>query len=281
MARPTQQLRDFIRRYVPNWLQDVLNQNNGFKILYVLAQQLDTILDVCTQGTIAQFPGIGTVTALPTIGQQRGIVQGIGESNAAYEQRLIAWLDTWYQAGSSAIMVTEIQAYIGGSPIVRVVDRSGNWCSIDGSGNVTFVTGVPLNWDTISNPERQPPNPYWSDLWIIVNPVPWPATGLSLASLVPIWGQYGGMTVGTGHAVPRSANDTIRSIVSTWKGAHTWVEAIIWSYNATLFNPGNIGAAGNPDGTWGYWGKPSGGTFVPARTGAADDSVVYWIPPNG
>ena len=71
----------------------------------------------------------------------------------------------------------------------------------------------------------------------------------------------------------------ILQIVGQWKGLHTFCRAIIFCYNANLFDPGNPSYPGNPDGHFGRWAKDDGaGNQVPAR------NIVdcrYMIPPKG
>jgi hypothetical protein len=272
-------LRDLLKSIVPNWLSDRAGLNSGFKVLYTIALMGDCMIEAGLEGVRASWPGKGTPTALPLIGQSRGIAQGEAESIASYAKRLRAWLQTWDNAGSSEVLAQSIQSYLGNNPLVRIVDRSGNWVTANTDGTTTFVPAGTAawtwNWDGTSNPERAG---WWSDLWIIVYPTEWAITGATLSSLVGIWGTSTG--VGTGHAVPRTAVDAILGLVQTWKGAHTWVEAIVWSYDAALFDPASSNA-GNPDGNWGYWSKISGNTRVASRTGSADGTVRYWIPTNG
>lgn len=283
-------LRDMLRSWIPFWMSDRVGFRNGYKFLYVCALVGDIFLKWCVEAVYSWFPGysiatfgpptghqLDATTALPLIGQSRGILKGEAETWASYAKRLIGWLEAWEAAGSSEILVEQIQAYLANKPMVRIVDRAGFWVTIDTSGNITTATSA-WNWDGVLNPERAG---WWSDLWIIVYPCEWPITGTSLASLVGIWGNNNAATqVGTGHAVPRSAVDAILAILETWKGAHCWCVAILWSYDATLFVPG-APVSGDPDGTWTEWSKMSGGMRVPARTGASDGRVRYWIPANG
>jgi hypothetical protein len=272
-------LRNGLLSIVPKWLSNRPALNSGFKILYVIALMGDCMIETALEGVRAAWPGRGTPTADPLIGQSRGIAQGEAESSASYEARLRAWLTTWQNAGSSEVLSQAIQSYLGNNPIVRIVDRSGNWVTANQDGTTTYLPAGTAawvwNWDQLNNPER---DGWWADLWIIVYPTEWSITGTTLSSLIGIWGTYTG--VGTGHAVPRAAVDAILGLVAQWKGAHTWIEAIIYSYDATLFNPSTINA-GNPDGTWAFWSKPSGNTRVVARNGSTNGKVRYWIPAAG
>lgn len=283
-----QGIRNALHKIVPRWLsrrpqttQRPVGFEFGFRYLWMIATTADVFLELTIEGIFSWFPGytlgdtsqlLDPSTALPLIGRSRGIMRGEADTDASFAARLPHWLEDWEGAGSSEVLAKEIQAYLGNTPMVRIVDRAGNWVTRASDGTVTKVNAA-WNWDSVSNPERAG---YWSDLWIIVYPCEWPVTGATLASLVGAWGTYQG--VGTGHAVPRAAVDAILNLVETWKGAHTWCVAILWSYDATLFVPGSP-VAGDPDGTWGGWSKNVGGTQVPARLN--DGRVRFWIPAQG
>lgn len=246
-------VRDWLRAFVPKWLSNRPGLNNGFKMLWGMAFQADILIELAVEAVGSWWPGyslgatnqaLDASTALPLIGLSRGIVQGEAESNASYAARLPGWLDDWANAGSAEILAQQIQAYIGNTPMVRVVDRAGNWVTVASDGTITKTVAA-WDWDSVSNPERAN---WWSDLWIIVYPCEWPITGFDLGALVGVWGTYDG--AGTGHGVPRAAVDAILAILAQWKGAHCWCQAIIYSYDPTLFVPGSP-VSGDPDGTWG------------------------------
>lgn len=266
--------RDGLRSYVPKWLSARLDMIVGWSTLYTMVATLDVGLQSILEGVIAPWPGAGTPDALPLIGASRGIRRGESDTDATYAVRLQKWRDTWDGIGSDEILVGQIQAYLGNTPTVRMVNRAGFWTSIDPSGNITHATAA-WNWDTISNPERNISGaPWWGDIWIIVYPTEWPVRA------IPADGHpWNDPDFGLGHAVTRIANDAIRAIVAQWRAPHCWLQAIIWSYNATLFDPANLSLTGNPDGNWGNWSKPDGlGGRVPARNQV---DARYWIPPNG
>jgi len=273
--------RDAFLAYTPVWLQNRQDyvsgtlKNAAARMLYSMIFPLDVAVQTILEGLKAAFPGIGTSSALPILGQARGLLQGEGESNAAFALRLINWLTTWQQsvnADGSGVgafadeqMARQIQAYLGNTPTVRVVDRSGQWVTVDPTGVATRAVAA-WNWDGTSNPERAA---YWSDIWIIVYPCEWTqAPNFQTRKAAPHTQGYG-----VGALVQRTASDAILSIVSTWKGKHTTVRAIVWSYDATLCVPGG---SNNPDGNWGEWSKLSGGhggTRIPARSANARYTV--------
>lgn len=282
--------RDALRAYIPIWLSQRPGLDVGYRILYTVALFADIALKFVIEGVYCWFPGyslgaapnqIDASTALPLVGRSRGILRGEADTDAGYAARLINWLTDWEAAGSSEILLQQIQAYLGNTPLVRIFDRAGNAISIDSSGHITEDVASWWNWDEVSNPDRVN---WWSDLWIVIYPCEWAITGSTLSTLVGIWGtpaSYTAAAVGTGHAVPRAAVDAILGIVEQWKGAHVWVEAIIWSYDSTLFVPASPTTDDPSHGTWGDWGYYdwSTSTFKPART--SDTRVRYWVPDGG
>ena len=294
----TRGIRHALTSMVPNWLSNRPTLNVGFRSLYALAMVFDFLVEMMLQGVYAAMPGKGTSTALPFIGASRGILQGLTESNTSFAVRLRNWLTFWYNAGSAEVMAQMIQSFLPNNPVVRIVDRAGNWVTANQDGTTTFARDPLWNWDSVSNPERAG---WWSDIWVIVYPDPWISweTGVNPAQFPDGWTnplantqwQSGGpQGVGIGHNVPRIAVDGILSIVSTWKGAHTYVVAMIFTTIAGLFKPGASTNPGAPDGTWGQWGKYNAGTgtYVPSRTRELNivgpgyvGHARYWTPLNG
>jgi hypothetical protein len=254
--------RDSFKSYITKWLSNRVELSVAYRFLWSMIVPFDVMMQGIIEGTQAALPGRGTATAIPLIARARGLLQGESETVDHFVARLVAWLETYDGAGSDVQLVTQIHEYLGNSPLVRVVDRAGNWVSIAADGTISRASAA-WDWDSISNPERAG---YWSDLWIIVYPCEWPVTGIG--ALVD------SHELGIGHAVPRVAAQAITGLVAQWKGAHTRVRAIIWSYDATLFDPGDMAAPGNPDGHWGRWGKRVIGDSVPAR----NTTCRYWIP---
>ena len=266
---------------LPKWLTDRPLFRNGYKLLYTFAAQLDLFVEQAVEGVYAAWPGYGTPTALPLIGQTRGIVRGEGDTDLTYAARLRDWFAMWQDMGSDDVLAREIQRYLGNTPSVRIVDRSGNWTCLDPSGVITrYDAGTSAfvwNWDGTSNPERTGPDPWWSDIWIVVEPCEWEVTGGTVGGggLAAIWGGAGG-DVGVGHAVPTIAHDAILGIVRQCKGAHTFVQAIVWSYDAD-FDPSTTSAY-NPDGTWGDWGYDGGAGLQQRRYPGRGIRARYWTP---
>lgn len=284
MSRPQRNLRDALTSIVPNWLANRPGLNTGFKVLWAMALMCDVLIEVALQGLRAAWPGKGTSTALPLVGQSRGLIQGPNEPDASFAAWCRAWLTTWFNAGSAELLAQNIQRYLtpssGPLPVVRVVDRQGQWVTANADGSTTFQVDTAWNWDSVSNPERAS---WWGDIWIVIVPSPY-AVYANLAAWSGVWGVPN--STGLGHAVPQSDVDNILSTVSTWKGLHNYVQAIIWTTNTVLFVPGSLSASGNPDGTWGTWSKVVNGVQVPARNaspsvGQGGGSVRFWEPAKG
>lgn len=262
-------LRDGLKSYVPKWLSNRAGLNAGFKVLYTIAAMGDYMLEEGLQGVRSAWPGKGTPDALPLIGQSRGLLQGPLEPNATYVARLLNYLTTWQNAGSAETLVSVIQAYmigqgslgLGNLPVVRLVDRAGNWTTANADGSIT-ETSSPFNWDQSLGWDdgrvHQPGNVvsgYWSDIWLIIAP----STGSS-----PIYAEYTGTsdpawtanfgkgaTLGGGFQIPLSVADDILAMIANFKAAHTWVRAIIWPADSTSFAPASV----TVDGTFGDWSK--------------------------
>lgn len=257
--------RDGLIHYLPAWLSPRPGKINGYAFVWCMIAPLDALIEVTLQGVRAKFPQLADPSALPLIGRSRGIPQGIGEPNSVYATRLLTWLDDWTRSGSEAIGLRMLQSYLGNHPTVRFITRAGRYTSIAPDGTVT-ATSAAWDWDSASSPSRAD---RWADMWIVVYPTQWAVAGTVGATQDLI---FDGDAVG--HAVSGAQAGDILSIVRDWVGAHIRVEAIVWSYDSSLFDPSSPSAPGNPDGTWGDWARTVGGAMVPAR----NPNCRYWIP---
>jgi hypothetical protein len=256
MSTPLRGLRDAIASFVPVWLSNRVGKNNGYKFIYVVALVCDGIITSAVEGIYSWFPGyalgatnlsVDQASALPLIGRSRGIPRGIGESAESYAARLVPWLDDWKEAGSSEILLKMLFGYLGGATRIRIVDRSGNWVTLESDGT-TSTTSAAWNWDGVSNPERAG---FWSDMWIIVYPNQF---GQRAGTLGGLTGDDG---FGLGMMIPHDVRDTVRAILELWKGAHVFLRAVIFTTDVTLFDPANPSSL--PDGQWGQWSNVQNG----------------------
>lgn len=259
--------RDEIRSYVVPWLSDrhgaTPERSAGFRFLWSMVAPLDAAMDVLVQGLRAAHPGQGTPTALPLIGRSRGMIRGQGESDAAYGARLTTWLDRWRIAGTAEAIATALHEYLGNHPKVRVITRSGIWVTAELDGSITRTTAT-WDWDSVSHPGRAG---FWSDIWIVIYPTQW-------ANAPGVIGDdaYGlGDGYGAGHQASRIEVDAVKSILAQWKSAHTKVRAVIWTSDATLFDP--LTPASCPNGAWGGWGTTGSSRVASSRN---TTTCRYW-----
>lgn len=251
-------LRDAVKSFVPVWLSNRVGKNNGFKFIYTCALMCDILLTYAVEGIYSWFPGyalgasnltVDQASALPMTGRSRGIPQGIGEPDVSYAARLVPWLDDWKEAGSSEILLKMLWAYLGSAPRMRIIDRSGNWVTIDNGGVTSKTTSSAFDWDSVSNPERAG---MWSDMWIVVYPDQF---GQRPGTLGALTGDDGN---GIGMLVPHVEADTLRAILQLWKGAHVFLRAVIFTTNSALFDPTDVSTC--PQGTWGQWSNVEAGS---------------------
>jgi hypothetical protein len=286
--------RASLQAIIPNWqTQRPPTFTNGFRWLFSMVTPVDIMTDNLLQGINDWGPGSpnASPTTLALIGQSRGLIQGEAETNDHFAQRLRNWRtnglftapplvpQVWSQRGNARVLVQQVQQYLGNTPMVRKIERifstsgapQGRYITVASNGTITDQLA---NWDWDSQLGWTDPTltyaggqtrQFWSDFWLVIYPSEYSIAG----SITPL----------TGQRVPKVSHDAILSILNDWKGAHEFCRAIIWSYSATLFDPANPGAAGNPDGTWGNWAKVDGsGNSIPARNVT---NARYWIPPQG
>jgi hypothetical protein len=278
-------MRNALNAIVPNWLSNRPLLNTGFKFLWSLAVIADCLIETCGEGFMAAFPGVGTNTALPYIGQARGLIQGPNEPNSSFITRLQNYLTAHNNQGSPQELVTQLQAYLtpktGAFPTVRIVDRSGNWCSISPTQVISETVDATWNWDNTTYPWHsngtQPK--WWGDIWIIINPSSYSTfTSLSDANFIAAF-ENSGNGNGFDQMCGRQDVSNILQIVKDWRGGHNYVQAIIWCTDPAIFVPGSLSTTGNPTGIQGNWSTTVSGVRVPSRAVTTSGGTIrYWTP---
>lgn len=252
---------------VPVWM----TRPNGKAFLTAFMLFLDLCMVVLEESFYARMPGLGTPTALPLIAHDRGLLRGMTDTDASFSARLITWLDRWRQAGSQIAIARAIQDYVGGNPKVKVVSRAGVMTTLEAGGASSSVQTVTWDWDSISNPERANGAHlgwntagalFWAEIWIIIYAPPW----------TQFAGWPGGPSPLGALNMPRIDDENIKTLLAQWKSAHTFVRAVILTYDATLFDPSN--SAKMPNGKFGQWSYPTSGN------GAKHISDRYTAPFN-
>lgn len=285
MSTTPHNIRHALKAWVPNWLADIPGFRTGFTILFTIAVICDAFVEVMFQGLQAARPGKGTPTANPYLGRARGFVQGFYETSADYAARLITWLDLWHVAGSDALLGKLVQGYLGnagsGLPVVRVVDRRGRFTTINADGSVTKVTDTNWNFDATGLPERAG---WWSDVWILVYITDGrfgTYTSLTDPAWQANWGKYNQAVTGVGLILNQAIPSTLLNILSVFKGAHSFIEAIVFTSDNTIFIPGSLGST-YPNGHWGNFSEDISDVQTrvrPITTGSG--YVRFMIPNNG
>lgn len=246
--------------------RSVLGFVNVWKWLSVMIAILDDGQNRLFQAFYARLPGLGTPTALSLIGQSRGLIRGIGESDADYSLYLQQWLQLWETAGNGLALCKAVQHYIGGGKMIRLFTRRGKMIQLNADGTVVRAYGVAWDWDSKSNPEKAT---HWSEMWLVIYSPPWArAPNLHTGRLL-------GSAFGIGVLMPRSDWDALKSIFADWKADRSRLNTVVICYDATLFDPAF--PAKMPDGWFGKWGKPD-----PAAPGSRIQSRFadgrYWHP---
>jgi hypothetical protein len=245
-------LIDGIDRIVPWWLSYRPKFELAAKYLWTSALMCDALIHALLEGIQAAWPGRGTPTALREIGATRGIVRGLSDTDEEYAARLRGWLDRYRRMGSDEAIARALHEYLLSRPMVRVVDRHGQWTEIDTVGNLRTFT-APWDWDSVSHPNAATERP--TDIWVIVYGAAY--------QHVPDWTALD-PGYGLGHNVPVTESDQAIALLKQWKNAHNFVRCVIWVDDPSELDPeSNVGL---PDGQWGYWSKDDGsGNRIPSR----------------
>jgi len=268
-------IRDALKSIVPIWLANRAQKNVGFRVLYVAALLCDVLWSYAVAGIYTWFPGyaIGATnlsvdqeSGLEMTGRSRGYPRGIGEASTTYAARMRVWLDDWKDAAATVIVLKMIRGFLGGTPRLRMIDRSGNWTTLETNGTITRTVAA-WNWDGVSNPERAG---MWSDVWIVVYPDQF---GQRPGTLGGLTGDDG---LGLGMLIRHADADTLRGILQLWKGAHTFLRAVIFTTDATLFDPSNPSTC--PDGKWGQWSNVNAGNDSRVASGRNITTCRYLEP---
>lgn len=123
------------------------------KVLEETGREKDVQIDRARQGVLSDFPDQGPVDALPYIGADRMLPQGVGETTNTYRERLrTAWdaPDGWSFAGShgSLLFALARAGFPTGLAAGAVIVQRTKRYSYLNAGVVTFGTHTGWSWDT-------------------------------------------------------------------------------------------------------------------------------------
>lgn len=272
-------LRAALASVVPTWLANLPGFRNLYAYCWTVALLGDCLREIAWEGQLAAYPGVGTPDALALIGPSRGLTQGPSEDNGVFAARCIAFRDAWAIAGAAQSVAEQLQSLLVGTgglgpgvyPVIRVVDRAGNAITVHADQSVTFST-LSWDWDDLGGwvDERgwRPPasvETYWADRWILIQDPFAHWTGFADSNWLAAW-NTDDQTIDS--RCPQSIVQAVLSLVSTFKGGHMWVRAIVFAPDPTTVVP---------SGYWGNWSRNVSGVQTATRT----PSLAYWIPNFG
>jgi hypothetical protein len=252
--------RPFFVVSFPKLLTSWLTAGDGGYVAASLTLLLDDFRARGKLALLARFPDFAPDdAALAAMGRDRIIRRGIDEPSAAFAVRLKRALDDHKKRGTPYALLAQLQAYLQTPCVVRIVDRRGNWYSIDADGNKSSSIDSG-NWDWDGGALTS-----WSRFWVVIYPAdsvdPWPVAD---DWGVGTWGDESTLSFGVDSTTAQVA--AVRGIVREWKPAGTVCEWIIVAFDAATFTPAG---ATNPGGAWGNW---SNGAGAPVRLASAR----YW-----
>lgn len=272
-------LRAALASVVPTWLANLPGFRNLYAYCWSIALLGDCLREIAWEGQLAAYPGVGTPTALPYIGQSRGLTQGPSEANANFAARCIAFRDAWARAGSAESICEQIQSFLVGIgnlgagvyPVVRIVDRQGNAVTRNADQSFSYST-ISWDWDELGGfvDDRgwRPPaqvDTWWADIWVLIQDPFTHWTGFSDVNWLAAW-NTGDQTIDA--QCPQSIVQAVLTLISTFKGEHSWVRAVVFAPNPTTVSPS------------GYWGNASH-NFTGVQTAQRTASFSYWTPAGG
>lgn len=254
-----------------------LKERNGERLMYALGAMNDVIMEKHRQGVKAHFVDDCDDSALTYIGNDRGVLRGLTESDASYRARLKRSLDDQQRAGNAWAVLSQVLGFLlTDTPAARTVSAQysaagvatlANWqeyaAGADPGSPPVFARDVTGEWDWDSATPSLGSWGWWRWYLVLdaVAPNAWTTAAPTWGGTGTTWGGYSGSWgVTTSSLVGKS----IKLIVAQWKsGIFHWC---VISFDATEFCPG---AAVLPDGNYGRWSKIVNGVYVRARSSNA------------
>jgi hypothetical protein len=237
--------RDLAKKISPAWLRTGIAE----KLMYTIGLYFDALVELTDAAVRIRFPGDYGYESLPYLSRERGIRQGIGESNASFALRLNEWFETHKDRGGPYPMLEQIWHHYKDSPDgafpVHLVYTSGARFDMGTDGVITrdadsFSTGL--------GPDD------WAHWWLVYErPTPIADEGT--------WGDPGTWTDGGvwGSALSPEEVTDLRLIPTEWNNAYCLGHLVVLSPGQALW--------GVPEELWG-----SGGTW-----GEGTDSALVTV----
>jgi hypothetical protein len=261
---------------IPPWMGPVSQAK-----LKAIGAGLDQLVGVggkLAQAIEARMPTKCDASALPYIGQDLLIPQGVNESNTSYRGRLRVARPLWKTLAGTpqGVLKATLGCILPLAPRIRHATDTGAWDTYEAGADTTQPPWhvSPLSnmvWDgngVIVNGTKDPAPagviPWWR-FYIIIY-----ATDVAWTSSSGTWGSsgktWGDATKSWGFNTPSAIFRQIQQVIRTWKSNHSWCRWVIVSFDDTLFDPWQAAdGVHNTDGRFGRWSKIVGGQYVPAR----------------
>lgn len=231
--------RDGILSSAPSWLRG----NWLGRLMWTVGLQLDGYGEQLRYAVWSHFPGYYTTEdrVLASLGADRGIPRGWGESAEGYAERLIGWRDAHRRAGSPVALLKQLHALLTQYRLdginIKVISNAGHTHTIDTDGTVQQYAAA-WNWDGDSAS--------WTRFWVVIY-----APGLctdegtwaDTSSAKTGEGFWGDLPHTLGTSLTTDQIETVRSVISRWNAAHAVCQNIIIAYSLDTYQ--GLAPAGN------------------------------------
>ena len=187
-------LYDVARQAFTGWI-NLPSRSHWGVYIDTVALMIDAMVELVEEGTTAAIPGqvdvegipnlggFWSVDALPYIGEDRMVVRGLAESDAAYALRLRRYRDDWRLAGTAFGLLDQVAGVLtttgDPAPLLRIFTTTGRWytrhpdgtfryqtaagdgfyISPDGTAGWDSTVAVVCDWDSLASPHP----PGWND----------------------------------------------------------------------------------------------------------------------
>jgi hypothetical protein len=209
----------FLQAKAPRWLQNVY----GARYLAALGGQIEVHVQRTRESVFARMPQFAPLDALPKIGTERGLPQGLSETTAAYRVRLQNAWQEWQQGGLYWGLLARLSEM--GYPNVYICTElgqvAGPGATLTTSPAFTVInTGValytPYSYFTCLTPTQISDNlgAYWSNFVVIFYPVPGTWTNVVNPPT-------------TSTAPTTNEVELIWSVINAWKPAFSFCSGVV------------------------------------------------------
>lgn len=257
----------------------------------------DQLVQFATDAVRLRFPSLTPdERSLVLLGLDRRIPRAPNEPAEAYARRLELWLDLWGLAGLPIGLLYAIQSYVfPGYPLVRLVERSGLWYTLDEAASrdfspfdaMTLPSAVPAGTDPVRyvppiGASTTPRAPFWAHYgaWFDWDSISQPARATHVEDYVlfvyppsyAFQGTYNsGITYNSGTcwglAVSPGVITTLRDLLAIDARAGSHCLSVVFPESTTLYSPDATPDGDWPDGKWGWEAVDDGfGNVIPTRS---------------